>query len=343
MTKECLDQIGKDKGWNTKWLNEQLYGILAEATGLGSRAKGTVMAVEVEKDVNGAKVYRAFAIEHLDGSQQATVALGRKITKPSVAPMDEFEDRLRLYDQDRERYERLTKQVVGELAFVHLQDMIPQEARARFELEKHNFSKVTHLRDFFRKVIADFKASGGVKKKPRALNELAASERYDQDQEPEVPEEGNLLFSLLCHASDEDAAKILGPKELLSFQKWRSAGGKGYNRFQRPGGQKGGFGSTGVNSTKAASTSPGATSLVGGLEVLVPMAGLIDKDAELGRLNKELGRLLGEIKRLGGKLSNEKFVSKAPAQVIDKERDKLRGAETAANKLQQKVAKIEAI
>jgi valyl-tRNA synthetase len=86
-----------------------------------------------------------------------------------------------------------------------------------------------------------------------------------------------------------------------------------------------------------------ATSLVGGLEVLVPMAGLIDKDAELGRLNKELGRLLGEIKRLGGKLSNEKFVSKAPAQVIDKERDKLRDAETAASKLQQQVAKIEAI
>ena len=86
-----------------------------------------------------------------------------------------------------------------------------------------------------------------------------------------------------------------------------------------------------------------AISLVGGLEVLVPMAGLIDKDAELGRLNKELGRLLGEIKRLGGKLSNEKFVSKAPAQVIDKERDKLRDAETAASKLQQQVAKIEAI
>ena len=160
MTKECLDKIGKDKGWNTKWLNEQLYGILAEATGLGSRAKGTVMAVEVEKDVNGAKVYRAFAIEHLDGSQQATVALGRKITKPPVAPMDEFEDRLRLYDQDRERCERLTKQLVGEPAFVHVQDMIPQEARARFELEKHNFSTVAHLRDFFKKVIADCKASG---------------------------------------------------------------------------------------------------------------------------------------------------------------------------------------
>ena len=86
-----------------------------------------------------------------------------------------------------------------------------------------------------------------------------------------------------------------------------------------------------------------ATSLVGGLEVLVPMAGLIDKDAELGRLNKELGKLQGEIKRLSGKLGNAKFVDKAPVEVIQKERDKLQDAETAAVTLQQKVAKIEAI
>ncbi|MGY8861918.1 MAG: valine--tRNA ligase [Pseudomonadales bacterium] len=86
-----------------------------------------------------------------------------------------------------------------------------------------------------------------------------------------------------------------------------------------------------------------ATALVGGLEVLVPMAGLIDKDAELGRLNKELGKLQGEIKRLGGKLGNAKFVDKAPAEVIEKERAKLKDAETAASTLQQQVAKIEAI
>ncbi len=86
-----------------------------------------------------------------------------------------------------------------------------------------------------------------------------------------------------------------------------------------------------------------ATALVGGLEVLVPMAGLIDKDAELGRLNKELGKLQGEIKRLGGKLGNAKFVDKAPAEVIEKERAKLNDAETAASTLQQQVAKIEAI
>ncbi len=86
-----------------------------------------------------------------------------------------------------------------------------------------------------------------------------------------------------------------------------------------------------------------ATALVGALEVLVPMAGLIDKDAELGRLNKELGRLQGEIKRLGGKLGNAKFVDKAPEQVIEKERTKLKDAQTAAATLQQQVEKIEAI
>ncbi|MFQ3331818.1 MAG: valyl-tRNA synthetase [Candidatus Paceibacteria bacterium] len=86
-----------------------------------------------------------------------------------------------------------------------------------------------------------------------------------------------------------------------------------------------------------------ATALVGELEVLVPMAGLIDKNAELGRLNKELGKLQGEIKRLGGKLGNAKFVDKAPVQVIEKERTKLKDAETAASTLQQQVAKIEGI
>ncbi len=80
-----------------------------------------------------------------------------------------------------------------------------------------------------------------------------------------------------------------------------------------------------------------ATALVGDLQVLVPMAGLIDKDAELARLDKEIGRLDGEVKRVGGKLSNAGFVDKAPAEVIDKERAKLAEAEQAkANLLAQR-------
>ena len=83
-----------------------------------------------------------------------------------------------------------------------------------------------------------------------------------------------------------------------------------------------------------------ATALVGDMQVLVPMAGLIDKDAELARLDKEIGRLEGEVKRVGGKLSNASFVDKAPAEVIEKERAKLAEAEQALTKLAEQRGRI---
>jgi len=66
-----------------------------------------------------------------------------------------------------------------------------------------------------------------------------------------------------------------------------------------------------------------ATSVVGELELLVPLAGLIDIDAELARLDRETGKLSEDIARLEKKLSNAGFTEKAPAAVVDKEREKL--------------------
>jgi valyl-tRNA synthetase len=83
-----------------------------------------------------------------------------------------------------------------------------------------------------------------------------------------------------------------------------------------------------------------ATALVGDMQVLVPMAGLIDKDAELARLDKEIQRLAGEVQRVGGKLSNQGFVAKAPAEVLDKERAKLAEAEQALAKFTDQREKI---
>jgi valyl-tRNA synthetase len=83
-----------------------------------------------------------------------------------------------------------------------------------------------------------------------------------------------------------------------------------------------------------------ATALVGEMQVLVPMAGLIDKDAELTRLDKEIARLDGEVTRVGGKLSNQGFVAKAPAEVLDKERAKLAEAEQALGKMVEQRGKI---
>ncbi|WP_119773156.1 valine--tRNA ligase [Vibrio cholerae] len=86
-----------------------------------------------------------------------------------------------------------------------------------------------------------------------------------------------------------------------------------------------------------------ATALVGKSELMIPMAGLIDKDSELDRLAKEIAKTQGEIARIEGKLGNEGFVAKAPEAVITKEREKLAGYQEALVKLEQQKATIAAL
>ena len=86
-----------------------------------------------------------------------------------------------------------------------------------------------------------------------------------------------------------------------------------------------------------------ATQLVGDMEVLVPMADLIDKDAELARLAKEIekqDKLIGGIEK---KLGNEGFIAKAPDAVIEKERGKLAEYQSAKKLLEEQQAKIAAM
>ena len=67
--------------------------------------------------------------------------------------------------------------------------------------------------------------------------------------------------------------------------------------------------------------------VVGGVEIYLPLKGLIDVEKETARLQKELDKLEKEIGRLSGKLSNEGFLKKAPEAVVAKEREKLAGYE----------------
>ena len=78
-----------------------------------------------------------------------------------------------------------------------------------------------------------------------------------------------------------------------------------------------------------------ATALVGKMEILIPLEGLIDKEAELTRLDKEIIKLEKVIKQSSGKLNNENYVAKAPAEVVQKEREKLAELEQASTQLQQ--------
>jgi valyl-tRNA synthetase len=83
-----------------------------------------------------------------------------------------------------------------------------------------------------------------------------------------------------------------------------------------------------------------ATALAGELEILVPMAGLIDKDAEIARLGKEIGKLENDLARLQEKLGNATFVEKAPASVVAKEREKISAQQQALATLRQQLGHI---
>lgn len=86
-----------------------------------------------------------------------------------------------------------------------------------------------------------------------------------------------------------------------------------------------------------------ATHLVGEMQVLVPLAGLIDKAAELVRLDKEIVRKQKDLTRSEGKINNSNFVDKAPAEVVQKERDKVLDLKSALQKLLQQRHRIDSL
>ena len=81
--------------------------------------------------------------------------------------------------------------------------------------------------------------------------------------------------------------------------------------------------------------------VVKGAEIYLPLAGLIDTEKEIARLTKELDKLRGLAKSTAGKLNNERFLSKAPATVVQSERDKLAATEEKISALEQRINQLE--
>lgn len=83
-----------------------------------------------------------------------------------------------------------------------------------------------------------------------------------------------------------------------------------------------------------------STAVVSGIEVFVPMEGLIDLDKERQRIQKEIERFEGFRKSVEAKLNNESFVSRAPEAVVQNEKNKLRDATASLEKLQEQLAAL---
>ena len=86
-----------------------------------------------------------------------------------------------------------------------------------------------------------------------------------------------------------------------------------------------------------------SSSMVGQLKVLVPMKGLIDPTAELNRLAKAQEKLVKQAESLRSKLSNESFVSKAPANVVESEKAKLAEMDTQLAEMNKQIEQLKAI
>ncbi|NNJ92941.1 MAG: valine--tRNA ligase, partial [Gammaproteobacteria bacterium] len=130
---------------------------------------------------------------------------------------------------------------------------------------------------------------------------------------------GKPLPVLLENASDSDKANLEATRQYLNFLAKTES----------------------VTVLSVSDEAPeSAIALVGKMKVLIPLAGLIDKEAELERLNKEIGKIEADMKRTEGKLSNPKFIDKAPEAVVQKEKDKLAKANDALTQLREQVQKI---
>ena len=80
--------------------------------------------------------------------------------------------------------------------------------------------------------------------------------------------------------------------------------------------------------------------IAAGVPVYVPLAGLVDIEQEIARLEKELAETEKQLAGVTGRLANENFVSKAPANVVEREREKQRELAERAELLRQRLADL---
>ncbi len=86
-----------------------------------------------------------------------------------------------------------------------------------------------------------------------------------------------------------------------------------------------------------------AIALVGDMRVLIPLAGLIDKESEINRLDKEIEKLRREIEKCTTKLDNPQFIARAPHDIVEKERQRVAEMMGSLQQLEMQLQKIKAM
>ncbi len=93
----------------------------------------------------------------------------------------------------------------------------------------------------------------------------------------------------------------------------------------------------------AANPEKSASAVTAPCELFIPLGELVDVDKEIQRLSKDLKNVEGEIARANAKLNNPGFLAKAPAELVEKEREKLNTNQGLMEKLKARIAEMEAL
>ena len=95
-----------------------------------------------------------------------------------------------------------------------------------------------------------------------------------------------------------------------------------------------------VQADKAGIADDAVSTVIPDAVIYMPFAELVDVEKEIARLEKEAKRLEGEIKRAKGMLSNEKFISKAPAAKVEAEKEKLEKYTSMAAQVAERLSQL---
>ncbi len=96
-----------------------------------------------------------------------------------------------------------------------------------------------------------------------------------------------------------------------------------------------------INALSDGESAPeSATTLLGGMKLLIPLEGLIDKQAETARLNREIEKHSKDLSRSESKLSNPSFLQRAPKEVVEKEQLRVHELEAAIAKLKEQLGTL---
>jgi len=224
--------------------------------------------------------------------------------------------------------------------FMGSDDTAKAETRAMTAWTLDQTLKLMHpVMPFITEELWDKLAGEGAERSEATLIGAAWPDLPDAWLDAEASEEINWLIQTVTQIRSSRAEIGVPPGAILSLALYYPVPDVAA-RFERHGDLVRGLARLDQISTVSAQPEGSISILVGGASAFLPLAGLVDLDAERARLTREIAALDSDIGHFNKKLGNPNFVDRAAPEVVDEQRQKLAEAEAGKTKLQAALARL---